>query len=283
MLNRREFAGGLAAAAAVRRRGQDRTRPAAEPPPAKEPNLARVLRTKKLRLAMFTDDEPYSFKRGPDGQWAGFFIAMARDLASELGVEVAGIETNLADVAADLNAGKLDLTYAPSPTAPRAMFADFADPLFYDTYAIIARKGLAAKSWAEINTPERLVAAETGSPCEEAARRFAGNAAITGFKSREEAQQAVQSGRADCLVAPVFHALAVLKKDPQLGELVVPTPQLRVPVCPAMPYDDDRRLHGVLNAWGEDKRATSQVGGWIISGLAELGIGPGDLPPDVSF
>lgn len=283
MLNRREFTGAFAAAAVVRRRGADRNAPTAEPAPAKEPDLARVLRTKKLRLAAFPDEEPYSFRRTPNGQWAGFFITMARNLASELGVEVAVIEANWVDIPADLNAGKLDLAFAPSPTAQRAMFADFAHPLFYDTYAVLARKGFEAKSWADINKPETLVAAQTGSPREEAARRFAGNAAITGFKSRDEAQQAVESGRADCLVASVFSALAALKKNPQLGELVIPTPQLRVAVCPTLPYDDDRRMHGVINAWEQDKSETGQVRDWIMSGLAELGIEAADLPPSVSF
>lgn len=283
MLNRREFAGGLAAAAVVRRRGPDRAAPAQEAAPAKEPNLARLLRTRKLRLAALLGDEPYSFKRAPSGEWSGFCIAMARNLAFELGIEVAVIEANWAEVTMDLNAGKLDMAYAPTPTASRAMFADFANPLFYDTYAVIVRKGLAVKSWAEIDVPERLIAVETGSARDEAARRFAGNAAITGFKNRDEALQAVQSGRADCLVVPVFHALALLKKNPQLGELVVPAPQLRVAVCPALPYDDDRRLRGVVDAWGEDKRGTGQVREWIMTGLAELGIGPGDLPPDLPF
>ena len=188
MSNRREFTGMFAAAAVVRRRGSDRAASPPPPLPAKEPNLARVLRTKKLRLAAFPGDEPYSFRRSPGGKWSGFCLAMARNLASELGVEVAVIEANWADIATDLNAGKLDLAYAPTPTAQCAMFADFADPLFHDTYAIVARKGFAAKSWPELNTPETLVAVETGSPREEAVRRFAGNAAITGFKTGNEAR-----------------------------------------------------------------------------------------------
>lgn len=283
MSNRREFAGMLAAAVVVRRRGSDRPASAPPPPPAKEPNLARVLRTKKLRLAAFPGDEPYSFRRSTDGKWSGFCLAMARNLASELGIEAAVIEANWADVATDLNAGKLDLAYAPTPTAHFAMFADFANPLFHDTYTIVARKGFAAKSWPELNAPGTLVAVETGSPREEVVRRIAGNAAITGFKSGNEAEQAVQSGRADCLIAPVFHAVVALKRNPQLGELVVPTPQLRVAVCPSLPYDDDHRLRGVADAWGEDKRGTGQIREWIMASLAELGISPGDLPTDVSF
>ena len=42
-------------------------------------------------------------------------------------------------------------------------------------------------------------------------------------------------------------------------------------------------LRGVVDAWGEDKRATGQIRGWITASLAELGIARGDLPTDISF
>src|SRR6202030_401414 len=119
------------------------------------------------------------------------------------------------------------LAYGPNPTAQRAMFADFSTPLFHDTSAILARQGFAPKSWSELNVPESLVAVDTGSAREEAVRRFAGNAAITGLKTREEALPAVQSRRAECFVATVFFVLAPLKKNRRMGELIVPTPQLR--------------------------------------------------------
>jgi polar amino acid transport system substrate-binding protein len=281
MLSRREFAGGMAAAAAVRRHAPER--PATPPEPAREPNLARILRTRRLRVGAPLGEEPYSYKNSAAGQWSGFLVAMAGDLAAALGVELAIVETNWADMVTDLHTGKIDLAYGPSPTAQRAMFADFSTPLFHDTFAILARKGFAPKSWSELNVPESLVAVDTGSAREEAVRRFAGNAAITGFKTREEALLAVQSGRADCFVAAVFFALAALKKNPQIGELIVPTPQLRAARCPAMPYDDDRRFRGVVDAWSEDNRGIGQIRNWIMAGLANLGIEPSDLPPGVSF
>jgi polar amino acid transport system substrate-binding protein len=163
------------------------------------------------------------------------------------------------------------------------MFADFSTPLFHDTYAILARKGFAPKSWADLNVPGSLVAVDIGSAREEAVRRFAGNAAITGFKTRDEALLAVQSGRVDCFVATVFFALAALKKNPEIGELVVPTPHLRVAACPAMPYDDDRRFRGVVAAWTEDNRGIGQIRTWIMAGLANFGIAEGDLPPDLAL
>ena len=281
MLSRREFAGGMAAAAAVRRHAPER--PATPPEPAREPNLARILRTRRLRVGAPLGEEPYSYKNSATGQWSGFLVAMAGDLAAALRVELAIVETNWADMVTDLHTGKIDLAYGPSPTAQRAMFADFSTPLFHDTFAILARQGFAPKSWSELNVPESLVAVDTGSAREEAVRRFAGNAAITGFKTREEALLAVQSGRADCFVASVFFALAALKKNPQIGELIVPAPQLRAARCPAVPYDDDRRFRGVVDAWSEDNRGTGQIRNWIMAGLANLGIEPGDLPSDVSF
>ena len=281
MLSRRELGGGLAAGAVFRRR--DSERPATPPEPAKEPNLARILRTRRLRVGAPLGEEPYSYKNSATGQWSGFLVAMAGDLAAALGVELAIVETNWADMVTDLHTGKIDLAYGPSPTAQRAMFADFSTPLFHDTFAILARQGFAPKSWSELNVPESLVAVDTGSAREEAVRRFAGNAAITGFKTREEALLAVQSGRADCFVATVLFALAALKKDPQIGEIVVPTPQLRAAVCPEVPYDDDRRFRGVVDAWSEDNRGIGQIRNWIMAGLANLGIEPSDLPSDVSF
>ena len=281
MLSRREFGGGLAAGAAVHRRGAERQAP--PPAPANEPNLARILRTKKLRVAALAGEEPYFRRDQKSGKWTGFCVAMAHDLAAGLGVEVALSEANWTDAATDLHAGKVDLTYSPSPNVRRAMFADFGTPLFHDAYAILARKGFAPKSWAELNIPESLVAVDEGSAREETARRFAGNAAITGFKTRDEALAAVQSGRADCFVATALCALALLKQNPETGELIVPAPVLRAAICPAVPYDSDRRFRGVVDAWSEDNRGIGQIRNWVVAGLAESGIAPGDLPPDVSF
>jgi len=279
MLSRREFGEGLTAVAAVRRRGSDHPAP---PPPPNEPTLARILRTKRLRVAGLIGEEPYFQKDPSRGQWSGICVTMARNLAAELGVEVAVVESSQADLAADLHTGKIDLAYL-NPTAQRGMFADFAAPLSYDTYAVVARKGFAPKNWSEINVPQTLLAVDSGSVREEMARRFAGNAAITGFKTREEALAAIQSGRGDCFVTTVFLGLTTLKKNPQLGDLIVPTPHLRAALCPGVPYDTDRRFRGVVQAWLEDNRGREQIREWILADLANFGVEPGDLPPDVSF
>jgi polar amino acid transport system substrate-binding protein len=282
MLSRRDF-GETLAVGAVARRGGSAYAPAQPAPPAREPNLARILRTRKLRVAALSGEEPYTYREHSSGSWSGICLLMAQNLAAQLGVEVAISESTWADAATDLHTGKIDLAYMPGPNAQRAMFADFANPLFNDTYAIIARKGFAPKTWEELNVPGTLVGVDSGSAREEMARRFANNAAITGFKSRDEALGAVQSGRADCSIAPVLAALIILKKDPQIGDLVIPTPHLHTAVCPALPYDDDRRFRGVVDAWSADNRGIGQFRGWITAALSKFGIEPSELPPDISL
>ena len=50
-----------------------------------------------------------------------------------------------------------------------------------------------------------------------------------------------------------------------------------------MPYDDDRRFRGVVDAWNEEHRGTGQIRAWVMAALTKFGIEPGDLPPDMSF
>jgi len=50
-----------------------------------------------------------------------------------------------------------------------------------------------------------------------------------------------------------------------------------------MPYDDDRRFRGVVDAWTEDNRGIGQIRRWIMAGLSGFEIGEGDLPPDLAL
>ena len=116
MLSRREF-GETLAVGAVARRGGSAHPPAQPAPPAKEPNLARILRTRKLRVAALSGEEPYTYREHSSGPWSGLCLLMAQDLAAQLGVEVALSESSWAETVTDLHTGKIDLAYMPGPTA----------------------------------------------------------------------------------------------------------------------------------------------------------------------
>lgn len=245
--------------------------------------LARVMQAKKLRVAGLVGEEPYFSRNIATGEWSGFCIEMARDMTRELDVELEIVESTWGNSVLDLQANKIDISFGLNPTPKRALVVDFSKPLFFNTFSIVTRKGFAVRTWEELSRPETRIAVDIGSTHELIARRYAPRAAITGFKTRDEAVLAVQSGRADCFVATIFLGLTALKKNPALGTFIMPQPFVQAPVNAALQYDDDRRLRDFVNAWIDFNRGNGSVRQWIVAGLGKVGITPDDVPPEVSF
>lgn len=245
--------------------------------------LARVLQTKKLRVAGLPGEAPYFSKDIATGNWSGFCIEMARNIASELDVALDIVESTWGGSVLDLQANKIDISFGLNPTPKRALVVDFSKPLFFNTFSIVTSKSFAARSWQELSDPKVRIAVDIGSTHELIARRYAPKASIIAFRNRDEAILAVQSGRADCFVATIFLALAALKKNPSLGQFIMPTPYVQAPVNTAMQFDDDRRFRDFVNAWIDYNRSNGQIREWIVDALAKIGIAPNDVPPEVSF
>ena len=91
------------------------------------------------------------------------------------------------------------------------------------------------------------------------------------------------AGRADAFACSVFLGLAARKQNPNLGEFIMPTPQVKTVTTAAIQYDSDGRFRQFLSAWIDYNRGSGQVRQWILASLAEMGIEPGDLPKDMDF
>lgn len=288
-MNRRDFGraallAGLSGGASVTLAQATVAQQAAEVTPAAAgSNLDRILSAGKLRVAGLVGEEPYFSKDLASGEWSGFCIDMARDIASQLGVELEVLESTWGNSVLDLRANKIDLSFGLNPTPQRALVVDFSTPLFNNTFAIVANPSFTAVSWADLNKPDVNIAVDIGSTHELIARRYAGNANITGFKTRDEAILAVASGRADCFVCTIFLGLTSKKKNPQLGTFIMPTPYVKSDVNAAMQYDEDRRFRDFVSAWANFNRNNGQIREWIVTNLAKVGIEPGDVPAEVTF
>ena len=136
---------------------------------------------------------------------------------------------------------------------------------------------------AELNDPKTKIAVDLGSSHELIARRYAPNATITAFKTRDKAILATQSGRADCFVATIFLGLTALKKNPQLGQFIMPRPYVQASVCAAVPYDTDARFRDFLDAWAVFNRSNGQTRDWIVNSSAKVNVSPTDVPAEVTF
>jgi polar amino acid transport system substrate-binding protein len=261
------------------------TKDAARAEPASgESTLERVKRSGVLRSAVIVGQEPYFHKDLASGQWSGACIEMARDIASKLNAKVEFVESTWGNQILDLQGGKVDIAFAVNPTPERALVIDFSTPILVHSFTVITKKGFAKpQTWAEINKPDVKIAVDTGSTHELIARRYCPKATILGFKNRDEAILAVATGRADCNVSLAVLAISTLKKNPNLGEFVIPRPLLTLPTNIGIRAENDRRYKDFLSAWADYNRSMGQTREWMLKGFEPLGITADDLPPEVQF
>ncbi|MDU6731397.1 MAG: ABC transporter substrate-binding protein, partial [Bradyrhizobium sp.] len=104
MVNRRDIGSlvGLGAAAAALAAGSVASPALAQSQP--ESTFAQIRRTKKLRIAGIVGTEPYYHKDIATGQWSGFCVSMATELAKAMEAEVEIIESTWGNSVLDLQA-----------------------------------------------------------------------------------------------------------------------------------------------------------------------------------
>ena len=248
-----------------------------------ESTMGRIKRTGVLRVAGLVGEEPYFHKDLKTGEWSGFCIVMARDLAKDLGAKLEIVESTWGNSVLDLQANKIDISFALNPTPQRRQVIDFSDPLFNNSFIIVTRKGFKADTWDELNNPKARIAVDIGSSHEAITRKNAPNATITGYKTRDEAILAVQSNKADCFVATVFLGLTALKKNPNLGNFIIPKPVATVPVSAGVRQEDDKQFRDFCGKWAEKNNKSGKIREWIVQALGIMGISSSDVPGEVQF
>ena len=146
---------------------------------------------------MLPGELPYFNKDLASGNWSGMCLEMANDIAKLLDVKLEYTESTYGNSILDLQSNKIDLGFALNPTPQRALVVDFCGAVFHHPFGAMLKKGLEAKTWADINKPSVNIAVDAGSANETVARRFAPNATIKSLKSRDEVMLEMSSGRVD--------------------------------------------------------------------------------------
>jgi len=248
-----------------------------------ESTMQRIQRTKKLRFAVVANQEPYFRKDLTTGEWRGFCVEMAKDIAQNLDVEVEMLESTWGNSVLDLQSNKIDMAFGLNPTPKRALMIDFPAPLFYNKPSFVGKKGFRADTWNELNKPEVKIAFDLGTSRETIVRRFAPNATHVAYKTSSECVMSVASGRSDCFACSVFLGLAARKANPSMGDFFIPQPAMETVTTAAIQYDSDGRFRQFLNAWTDFNRGNGQIREWIINALAEMDIQEADLPEGLNF
>ncbi len=232
-----------------------------------------------LRMAGIVNEDPYFRKDPRTGEWRGFAVEMARDIAKTIGVELEVVESSWGNSILDVQSGKVDLALALTALPKRAMSIHFTSPTYYNSFVIISPKSeFKGKTWAELNSPQYKFAVDLGSAQDNITKQYLPKAEVLRFKSRDEALVAVAAGKADALVNTVLNGMVMTKKNKKLGSVYVPQPVMSSPSVIGLNYDTDPKWKSFVSAWADFNRRIGNNQTWIVNGLAPFDIGLDDLP-----
>ena len=239
---------------------------------------------KVLRIAVLPGELPYFNKDLAAGTWSGMCIDMANDIAKLLDVKLEFTESTYGNSILDLQSNKIDLGFALNPTPQRALVVDFTHLVFPHPFGAMLRKGLEAKTWADINKPEVKIAVDVGSANETVARRFAPNATITSLKTRDDVMLQMASGRVDCVVNALVLGLTAIAKNPSLGSYkILQSPSVAIPSAMAVRRESDKRWRDFLSVWVDYTRGIGQMREWFVKGMSQSGVKPEDVPVELNI
>jgi polar amino acid transport system substrate-binding protein len=174
-----------------------------------------------LRVGIRFDNPPLSYI-DEDGQWVGFDVDLANEVARRLGLKTEQVKVDEITRISFLQEGKIDMAVASmNHTRGRDEAIDFSITYFWDNQSFLVRKGTYA-SLEEVMG--KTVAANTGSSAIPAWKAYAaahGGPApeIVEFTDKVAAMQALRDGAVEGYTEDNITLLALAAGDPNL-ELV---------------------------------------------------------------
>jgi polar amino acid transport system substrate-binding protein len=242
-----------------------------------------IMASKKVLSCVVPAYQPYSWK-DKDGNWQGFAVEMAKDVAKSLHATPEFVETSFATVVLDLQSGKCQDFFGFNATPERALAIDFAGPLYVLGFGALDRKGWTAPGdhWADLNDPSIRVCYSMGNSSEQQIKRFAPKSTQVALGKSDDCVLALMSGRVDRYIDGIMGSLGAMTKNPQLSPVHMMTPSYALPSYAGVRLDDGR-FQKFLQRWSEYNRANGNITAWLTASMASIGIDASKLPPGVEF
>jgi polar amino acid transport system substrate-binding protein len=226
-----------------------------------------------------TQAEPWYFKDPRSGEWGGFSILAARELAKTMNVKLEVVETTWGNAVAALQANQIDLMFVLDATPQRALAVDFImTPLLYYALAVLHKDGLKVERWEDLNRQGVRVATTLGTTMDRFVTERLPKASIVRLPNNDEVVAAFQSGRAD--VACLFHPpLIALQRKVGMGKITLPKPVRASASSVAVRREADTAWRDYLTHAIGYWYGTGQLQEWYEQFLKSRGIDPTTVPP----
>ena len=187
--------------------------------------------------------------RDPTGEWQGYEIDVARQLASDLGVELVLLRVPFVQLTDALADGRVDIVSAGySITPQRALVVDFSNPYATSEMQVVARADLARRDLSDLNRADVTLGARTSGTTETTARARFPQAKIMTFPTERALYEALKAGQVDGALAYVPRtSVAVAQSEGKLA--VMPSAPLPHTVEAFAVRKGEQPLVNFLNAW----------------------------------
>ena len=207
--------------------------------PAQAGSLEAVRAAGVLRVGTTGDYKPFAF-REPDGSYRGADIAMARQLATDLGVRIVFVPTVWAALNDDFAANKFDIAVGGVTILPaREKIAAFSTATLADGKRPIVRCADKNRytSITAIDQPEVRVVVNPGASNEDFARSHFPHAKLTVHPDNVSVFDEIVAGRQDVMVTDGIEVDHQALLHPALCAAAVPAPFTKLEKAYMLPRD----------------------------------------------
>ena len=190
--------------------------------PSVRPTIERIERRGKILIGTTGDYRPLSFCEPETGEYWGFGIEMAREMAAELGVGIEFVKTSWPTLTADVLAEPQTYDLAIGGitiTAARRETMLMSDGYLANGKTILCRKSEADRfqSLADLDKPEVRVMVNPGGLNEKFANENLTHATIIVYQKNEEIPTLVAEGKADVMITEITEAPYYVQADVRLA------------------------------------------------------------------
>ncbi len=169
---------------------------------AKKSTLEEILKRGELRVGFEAGYMPFEMT-DKKGNFVGFDIDMAKEMAKAMGVKFVPVNTAWDGIIPSLITGKFDIIMSGmTVTQERNLKVNFADPYIIVGQTILLHKKHdgAVKSYKDLNDPKYIVTSKLGTTGEQAVKRMIPKCTYKSFETETEAALEVVNGKADAFV-----------------------------------------------------------------------------------
>lgn len=169
---------------------------------AKESTLEDILKRGELRVGFEAGYVPFEMT-DKNGNFVGFDIDMAKEMAKAMGVKFVPVNTAWDGIIPALLSNKFDIIMSGmTVTQERNLKVNFADPYIIVGQTILLNKKHedTVESYRDLNDSQYTVTSKLGTTGEQAVKRYIPKANYKSFETETEAFLEVLNGKADAYV-----------------------------------------------------------------------------------